>query len=91
MLRVPGGRNVSPKNEQACEEWSPENVQICAARQQEILACAASMLRPGRTYGLLYLYLCTGGKRGNDQPFSGTASAVSYCAGEKISREWQTV
>ena len=39
----------------------------------------------GRTYGLLYLYLCTGGKRGNDQPFSGTASAVSYCAGEKIS------
>lgn len=37
----------------------------------------------GRTYGLLYLYLCTGGKRGNDQPFSGTASAVSYCAGEK--------
>lgn len=36
-----------------------------------------------RTYGLLYLYLCTGGKRGNDQPFSGTASAVSYCAGEK--------
>ena len=35
------------------------------------------------TYGLLYLYLCTGGKRGNDQPFSGTASAVSYCAGEK--------
>lgn len=39
----------------------------------------------GGTYGLLYLYLCTGGKRGNDQPFSGTASAVSYCAGEKIS------
>lgn len=47
-------------------------------------SCMCGLHAPaGRTYGLLYLYLCTGGKRGNDQPFSGTASAVSYCAGEK--------
>ena len=44
------------KNEQACEEWSPENVQVCAARQQEILACAASMLRPG---GRMVYSTCT--------------------------------
>ena len=65
MVDAPcSGEGMFRKNEQACEEWSPENVQICAAR---------------------HLYLCTGGKRGTDQPISGTACAGSYCAGEKIS------
>ena len=50
------GEGMFRKNEQACEEWSPENVQICAARQQEILACAASMLRPG---GRMVYSTCT--------------------------------
>jgi len=44
------------KNEAACEEWSPENVQICAERQDEILDCAAQMLRPG---GRLVYSTCT--------------------------------
>ena len=50
------GEGMFRKNEQACEEWSPENVQVCAARQQEILACAASMLRPG---GRMVYSTCT--------------------------------
>lgn len=42
MVDAPcSGEGMFRKNEQACEEWSPENVQVCAARQQEILACAA--------------------------------------------------
>ena len=44
------------KNETACEEWSPENVRLCAERQDEILDCAAKMLRPG---GRLVYSTCT--------------------------------
>ena len=57
MVDAPcSGEGMFRKNEQACEEWSPENVQVCAARQQEILACAASMLRPG---GRMVYSTCT--------------------------------
>ena len=38
------GEGMFRKNEDACDEWSPENVENCAARQAEILDCAAEML-----------------------------------------------
>ena len=41
------GEGMFRKNEEALEEWSPENVQMCADRQDEILDEAAKMLRPG--------------------------------------------
>ena len=44
------------KNDGACEEWSPENVRMCAVRQDEILDCAAGMLCPG---GRLVYSTCT--------------------------------
>ena len=50
------GEGMFRKNEEACAEWSLENVQICADRQDEILDCAASMLRPG---GRLVYSTCT--------------------------------
>lgn len=50
------GEGMFRKNEAACEEWSPENVMLCAARQDEILDCAAQMLRPG---GRLVYSTCT--------------------------------
>lgn len=50
------GEGMFRKNEAACDEWSPENVQICAERQDEILDCAARMLRPG---GRLVYSTCT--------------------------------
>ena len=34
------GEGMFRKNEVACEEWSPENVQLCADRQDGILECA---------------------------------------------------
>lgn len=50
------GEGMFRKNEDACEEWSVENVQLCAKRQDEILDCAASMLAPG---GRIVYSTCT--------------------------------
>ena len=50
------GEGMFRKNEEATHEWSPENVQLCADRQDEILDCAARMLRPG---GRLVYSTCT--------------------------------
>ena len=44
------------KNEEARTQWSPENVEMCAARQDEILDCAAGMLKEG---GRLVYSTCT--------------------------------
>lgn len=50
------GEGMFRKNEDACGEWSPENVELCAERQDHILECAARMLRPG---GRLVYSTCT--------------------------------
>ncbi len=50
------GEGMFRKNEEACGEWSPANVKLCAVRQDEILDCAASMLAPG---GRLVYSTCT--------------------------------
>ena len=50
------GEGMFRKNEDAKEEWSPENVALCADRQDGILDCAADMLRPG---GRLVYSTCT--------------------------------
>ena len=50
------GEGMFRKNEDACGEWSLENVTICAERQDEILDCAASMLMPG---GRIVYSTCT--------------------------------
>lgn len=57
MVDAPcSGEGMFRKNADACDEWSPENVAICAQRQAEILECAASMLRPG---GRMVYSTCT--------------------------------
>jgi NOL1/NOP2/sun family putative RNA methylase len=43
------GEGMFRKEEQAFEQWSLDNVAMCASRQQEILELAVSMLRPGGT------------------------------------------
>ena len=50
------GEGMFRKNQTACEEWSSENVELCAQRQDEILDQAAAMLRPG---GRLVYSTCT--------------------------------
>ena len=50
------GEGMMRKDEAAVREWSPENVRLCILRQEEILDCAASMLKPG---GRLVYSTCT--------------------------------
>ena len=50
------GEGMFRKNEEAVEEWSEENVKLCAERQQDILESAAGMVCPG---GLLLYSTCT--------------------------------
>lgn len=50
------GEGMFRKNEEACAEWSLSNVSLCAARQDEILDCAAWMLAGG---GRLVYSTCT--------------------------------
>lgn len=50
------GEGMFRKNAEAVTEWSEENVRICAERQDEVLAHAAQMLRPG---GRIVYSTCT--------------------------------
>ena len=50
------GEGMFRKNEDACAEWSLDNVQMCGQRQDEILDAAAEMLCPG---GRLVYSTCT--------------------------------
>lgn len=43
------GEGMFRKNPDAVGEWSEEAVRLCAQRQDDILSCAAQMLRPGGT------------------------------------------
>lgn len=73
MVDAPcSGEGMFRKNEAACEEWSLENVSLCAKRQQEILGCAASMLKPG---GRIVYSTCTFAPEENEGTISRFAGA----------------
>jgi NOL1/NOP2/fmu family ribosome biogenesis protein/precorrin-6B methylase 2 len=67
------GEGMFRKNEDACDEWSPENVENCAARQAEILDCAAEMLKPG---GRLVYSTCTFAPAWTDHPAEGLEHTI---------------
>ncbi|MBE5868822.1 MAG: NOL1/NOP2/sun family putative RNA methylase [Lachnospiraceae bacterium] len=50
------GEGMFRKNPEACQEWSLENVKLCATRQDQVLNQAAAMLRSG---GRLVYSTCT--------------------------------
>jgi NOL1/NOP2/sun family putative RNA methylase len=50
------GEGMFRKDETAIREWSPEHVEMCAARQSDILQETADMLKPG---GRLVYSTCT--------------------------------
>lgn len=50
------GEGMFRKDPQAAQEWSLENVALCAKRQRQILEHAAKMLRPG---GVMVYATCT--------------------------------
>jgi 16S rRNA C967 or C1407 C5-methylase (RsmB/RsmF family) len=57
------GEGMFRKNPAARTEWSPANVELCAARQRKILAEAWDALRPG---GVLIYSTCTFNRRENE-------------------------
>lgn len=57
------GEGMFRKNQEARKEWSLENVQLCAKRQDEILMEAGKMLRPG---GRLVYSTCTFSEEENE-------------------------
>lgn len=57
MVDAPcSGEGMFRKEENAIDEWSPENVKMCAERQAEILDCAVKMLKQG---GYIVYSTCT--------------------------------
>ena len=57
MVDAPcSGEGMFRKEEIAIDEWSPENVKMCAERQSEILDCAVKMLKSG---GYIVYSTCT--------------------------------
>ena len=58
------GEGMFRKDVVAQEEWSLENVKLCATRQNEILEEAAKMLKPG---GRLVYSTCTFAPEENEQ------------------------
>jgi NOL1/NOP2/sun family putative RNA methylase len=57
------GEGMFRKNPQGAEEWSAEQVLVCAKRQREILENAAAMLLPG---GTLVYSTCTFSREENE-------------------------
>lgn len=57
------GEGMFRKLPEAVNEWSPQNVEICAARQKEILDNAATMLKAG---GTIVYSTCTFSREENE-------------------------
>jgi len=66
------GEGMFRKYEVASEEWSPENVTMCAARQRGILEDAAALVAPG---GQLLYSTCTFSLEENEQNIDAFLSA----------------
>ncbi len=62
------GEGMFRKDEQARQEWSQENVRLCADRQREILENAARLLRPG---GRMVYSTCTFSPEENERQIEG--------------------
>ncbi|WP_410769650.1 RsmB/NOP family class I SAM-dependent RNA methyltransferase [Fontibacillus sp. BL9] len=64
MLDAPcSGEGMFRKDPDAVSEWSPDSVELCAARQWDILQDAVAMLKPG---GRLAYSTCTFNRRENE-------------------------
>ncbi|MGH1436173.1 MAG: methyltransferase RsmF C-terminal domain-like protein [Lewinella sp.] len=58
------GEGLFRKDQAARQEWSPESVNLCAARQGRILKTAAELVAPG---GVLLYSTCTYNQQENDE------------------------
>ncbi|MNM04207.1 Ribosomal RNA small subunit methyltransferase F [compost metagenome] len=65
MLDAPcSGEGMFRKDPDAISEWSPEHVEMCAARQWDIIQDAYAMLKPG---GVMAYSTCTFNRQENEE------------------------
>jgi len=67
------GEGMFRKDEVAVQEWSPQNVKMCAARQKDILSDVWPALKPG---GLLVYSTCTYNSEENEENARWTANQL---------------
>lgn len=79
------GEGMFRKLPEAVNEWSPENVAICATRQKEILDNAAVMLKAG---GTIVYSTCTFSKEENEDVIEYFLNEHPDFTVEKMERFW---
>ena len=79
------GEGMFRKLPEAVEQWSVENVAICAARQKEILDNAAVMLKPG---GVIVYSTCTFSREENEDVIEYFLESHSDFTLEEMERFW---
>lgn len=79
------GEGMFRKLPEAVEQWSVENVAICAARQKEILDNAAVMLKPG---GVIVYSTCTFSREENEDVVEHFLESHSDFTLEEMERFW---
>ena len=79
------GEGMFRKDIQSREEWSKEQVEVCAARQRDILEQAAAMLKPG---GILVYSTCTFAPQENEQNAEWFVQRYPQFKLEKSERLW---
>lgn len=79
------GEGMFRKLPEAVEQWSVENVAICAARQKEILGNAATMLKAG---GTIVYSTCTFSQEENEDVIEHFLESHSDFTLEEMERFW---
>ncbi|MDQ1909749.1 RsmF rRNA methyltransferase first C-terminal domain-containing protein [Paenibacillus sp. GD4] len=89
MVDAPcSGEGMFRKDPEAIQEWSPEHVAMCAARQLDILPAAITMLKPG---GRLGYSTCTFNEQENEQVIEALLKQFPQLVLERTERIWPHV
>ena len=81
------GEGMFRKEEAAITDWSQETVEMCAARQQEILHYGAKLLKPG---GRLVYSTCTFAPEENEMAIAAFLESHPAFTPEKLEAPWFT-
>lgn len=79
------GEGMFRKEEAAVTDWSPETVEMCARRQDEILDCAAGLVKPG---GRLVYSTCTFAPQEDEEAVLRFLDAHPDFAPEPVEAPW---
>lgn len=86
MVDAPcSGEGMFRKDPDAIGEWSPQHVDMCAARQLDILQAAVTMLKPG---GRLAYSTCTFNKQENEQTVAALLTGFPALRLLRMERIW---